>query len=220
MLLERERFDVARAARRLVRDGLVVATAGNVSVRSGRLVAITPTSVEYDEVDAAAVVVVDETGEVVDGALRPSSELAMHLAAYTATGAGAVVHTHSPCATALAVAGLELAPLHAVAVDLGGRVPVAPYATFGTDALAESVAACLPGHPALLLERHGTLTVGSTLAEAYRRALELEWLAELHVRAAALGPLVPLDDEELARIAARSAELPGRARPRLTALGA
>ncbi len=210
MLLETERTLVAQYARRLGRDGLAVATAGNLSVRSGALTAITPTSVEYDDLDAAAVVVVNEVGIVIDGTGEPSSELAMHIAAYQASGAGAVVHTHSPHATALATAGVDLPPIHYLAADLGGWVRVAPYATFGTAELAESVAATLAGRTAVLLERHGTLTVGETLPEAYRRALQLEWLAALYLRAAAIGSPVPLGEAELERIEGRLSELRGR----------
>jgi L-fuculose-phosphate aldolase len=203
VLLERERELVVRYARRLRPDGLVVGTAGNLSLRSGTLTVVTPTSVDYDELDATSIAVVNEGGLRVDGAFRPSSELPMHLGAYAATGAGAVVHTHSPFATALATAGIELPPIHYLAADLGGRVRVAPYATFGSRQLAESVAEGLEGRNAVLLERHGTLTIGETLEQAYARAVTLEWLAALFVRASSLAPLRPLDDGELERVAAR-----------------
>jgi L-fuculose-phosphate aldolase len=203
VLLERERELVVHYARRLRPDGLVLGTAGNLSVRSGALTAVTPTSVDYDELDPASIAVVNAGGLRVDGALRPSSELPMPLAAYAASDAGAVVHTHSPYATALATAGIELPPVHYLAADLGGRVRVAPYATFGSHELAESVAEGLDGRNAVLLERHGTLTIGETLEQAYARALTLEWLAALFVRASSLAPLRPFDDDELERVAAR-----------------
>ena len=207
MLLERERTLVVRYARRLRPDGLAVATAGNLSLRVRGLTAITPTSVDYDDLDPDAIAVVNEIGVPVDGTRRPSSELPMHLAAYEATGAGAVVHTHSPFATALATAGIALPPVHYLAADLGGWVRVAPYATFGSDELAESVAATLAGRTAVLLERHGALTVGETLEQAYGRALALEWLAGVYVRASALGTPVVLDDAELERVSERIEEL-------------
>ncbi|HKI93601.1 MAG TPA: class II aldolase/adducin family protein [Gaiellaceae bacterium] len=207
MLLERERELVVRFARRLRPDGLAIVTAGNLSLRSRGLTAITPTSVDYDELEAEAIAVVNEIGVPVDGAHRPSSELPMHLAAYGATGAGAVVHTHSPYATALATAGIALPPVHYLAADLGGWVRIAPYATFGSDELAESVATTLAGRTAVLLERHGTLTVGDTLEQAYERALVLEWLATVYVRASALGSPVALDDTELERVSERFEDL-------------
>lgn len=207
MLLERERTLLVRYARRLRPDGLAVATAGNLSLRVRGLTAITPTSVGYDDLDPGEIAVVNEIGVPVDGTRRPSSELPMHLAAYEATGAGAVVHTHSPFATALATAGLALPPVHYLAADLGGWVRVAPYATFGSDELAESVAATLAGRTAVLLERHGALTVGETLEQAYDRALVLEWLAGVYVRASALGTPVALDDSEVERVSERLEEL-------------
>ena len=212
MLLERERELVVRYARRLRPDGLVVGTAGNLSVRSGSLTAVTPTSVDYDELDPASIAVVNVGGLRIDGPLRPSSELPMHLAAYAARDTGAVVHTHSPYATALATAGIELPPVHYLSADLGGNVRVAPYATFGSHELAEAVAEGLEGRNAVLLERHGTLTIGETLERAYARAQTLEWLAALFVRASALGPLRPFDDEELELVAARLDGLRGERR--------
>jgi len=185
----------------------VVATAGNLSLRSRGLTAITPTSVDYDKLEPETITVVNEVGVPVDGTHRPSSELAMHLAAYGATGAGAVVHTHSPYATVLATAGIALPPVHYLAADLGGWVRIAPYATFGSDELAASVASTLAGRTAVLLERHGTLTVGDTLEQAYERALVLEWLAAVYVRASALGTPMVLDDAELERVSERLEEL-------------
>lgn len=202
-MLELERELVARCAPRLVRDGLVVGTAGNISVRSATLIAITPAATDYGRLTAADVVVVDADGTIVDGDLPPSSELPMHLAVYAATDAGAVVHTHSPFATALATAGLELPPIHYLAGGLGGRVRLAPYATFGTPLLAASVVTALRGRTAVLLEQHGALTVGGTLEQAYGRALDLEWLAALYVRARALAPLRELTPEELDAVAGR-----------------
>ena len=207
MLLHEQRELVVRYARRLRPDGLVVGTAGNLSVRDGALIAITPTSLDYDELDAEAVAVVNAAGMRIDGPFRPSSELPMHLAAYETTGTGAVVHTHAPYATALATAGIELPPVHYLAADLGGTVPVVPYATFGSVELADGVAEALGTRTAVLLERHGTLTVGDTLDRAYTRALTLEWLATLYVRASQLGPLRPFDDDELELVSARLAGL-------------
>lgn len=203
MLLERERRRVVRYAQRLQPDGLVVGTAGNVSERDGTLVAITPTSVDYADLDPSSIAIVNLLGFRIDGGRAPSSELPMHLAAYRATDARAIVHTHSPFASALAIAGVELPPVHYLAAKLGGNVRVAPYATFGTRELADGVADALDGRNAVLLERHGALTVGDTLAEAYDRALYLEWLAAAFVRASSLAVPERLPDEELARVSVR-----------------
>jgi L-fuculose-phosphate aldolase len=205
MLLVRERGEVAHYAERLVADGLAVATAGNLSARAGTLVAITPAGIGCDLVAPGDVVVVDLAGDRVDGDLTPSSELPMHLAIYAATGARAVVHTHSPYATALATAGMELPPIHYLAAELGGTVRLASYATFGSEELAERVVEALAGRTAALLERHGTVTTGSDVAEAYQRAATLEWLAALYLRASAITRVRPLPEDELVRVRERLA---------------
>jgi L-fuculose-phosphate aldolase len=205
MLLVRERGEVARYAERLVADGLAVATAGNLSARSGTLVAITPAGIGCDLVAPGDVVLVDLAGDRVDGDLAPSSELPMHLAIYAATGARAVVHTHSPYATALATAGMELPPIHYLAAELGGEVRLASYATFGSEELADRVVEALDGRTGALLERHGTVTVGDDVEEAYLRALTLEWLAALYLRASAITRVRPLPDDELVRVRERLA---------------
>lgn len=199
MLLEAERALIVDQAGRLRPDGLVVGTAGNLSIRSGELVAITPTSIDYDALDPGLVCVVGLDGHIVESALAPSSELPMHLAVYHGTDAAAIVHTHAPHATVLATVVDELPAVHYLIAELGGPVRVAPYATFGTDELAASVMDALAGRSAVLLRSHGTLTVGGSLGEAYWRSVLLEWLAALYYRAALLGTprLIPTAEIEL-----------------------
>lgn len=182
-------------------DGLVVGTSGNLSLRSGEHVAITPSGLDYDELRPELVSVVDLDGAQVDSELAPSSELPMHLAVYERTDAGAVVHTHSPYATTLAVAGAELPAVHYLVAELGGPVRVAPYATFGTEELAANMTSGLEGRFATLLAHHGTITIGDTLERAYGRSVTLEWLCALYHRALAHGepPTLPLDEVERVR---------------------
>jgi len=203
MLLEAERALIVRHARLLRPDGLVVGTAGNVSVRSGDLVAITPSSVDYDELDPGLVCVVGVDGDAVDAARPPSSELPMHLAVYRSTGVGAIVHTHAPYATALATVVEELPAVHYSIAELGGPVQVAPYATFGTDELADTVRRALADRSAVLLRSHGTLTVGASLEEAYFRSVLLEWLSALYYRSRLLGEPRILPAEEIERVGER-----------------
>ena len=152
MRLHAERQAVVDAARRMTDAGLVVNTAGNVSVLAGDTVVITPSSLAYDTLRAADVCLVDlASGETEPGMLHPSSELPLHLAVYRAQRARAIVHTHSLYATALTTVRDHLPAIHYQIVDLGGTVPVLPYATFGSDALARLYhQAALLGVPAIL----------------------------------------------------------------------
>ncbi|QIG44534.1 class II aldolase/adducin family protein [Nocardioides anomalus] len=181
------REEVAAAARRLAHEGLLVGTAGNVSARSGDEVAVTASGVALAGCRPEDVTVVAPDGTVLEGALRPTSELALHLGVYADTAAAAVVHTHAPWSTALACVLDELPVLHYQQLLLGGSVRVAPYATFGTAELAAGVRAALDGKQAALLANHGSVAVGGSLDAAVENALLLEWLAALHHRASALG---------------------------------
>ncbi len=203
MLLETERALIVHHAGLLRPDGLVVGTAGNLSVRTGDLVAITPSSVDYDVLDPGLICVVGLDGEIVEAERAPSSELPMHLAVYRATDAAAIVHTHAPHATTLATVVDELPAIHYMIAELGGPVRVAPYATFGTDELAGSVMDALHGRSAVLLGSHGTLTVGDSLEQAYWRSMLLEWLAALYFRATLLGEPRLLPTGEIELVAAR-----------------
>jgi L-fuculose-phosphate aldolase len=112
LMLEAEKEAVATAARRLAAEGLVLGSAGNVSVLRDGLVAVTPTGAILNSASAADVAVVDLEGRQLDGELAPTSELALHLGAYRRYGAGAVVHTHAPVATALSCLLDELPVVH------------------------------------------------------------------------------------------------------------
>lgn len=200
MLAREARDTVAAHARRLLTDGLVVGTAGNLSARTGEWLAVTPSAVDYARIGPADICLVDGAGRLVDGRGAPTTELPLHRAAYAATGAAAVVHTHSPYATALSAVVEELPAIHYLIVDLGGPVPVAPYATPGSEELGARVGAALEGRTAVLLRNHGALTVGPTLARAYRRSVLLEWLAATYHRARQVGEPAVLGEQELERV--------------------
>jgi L-fuculose-phosphate aldolase len=191
-----EREQVAAACRRLAAAGLVHRTAGNVSVRAGDAIAITPTGAELAALAAADVTLIDPAGRVIDGARAPTSELDLHLAVYERHGAGAVVHTHAPVATALACVLDELPCVHYEMVALGGPVRVAPYETFGTPALAAAAVAALEGRTAALLANHGTIAFGADLDAAVRATELLEWAATVYWRAAQVGTPRALDERQ------------------------
>jgi len=200
VLLEGARRDVVDTCRALRREGLVVGTAGNVSVRDGDLIAVSPSGVDYDALtpDLVAVHRLDD-GEPVEAPVPASTELALHLLVVARTGAGAVVHTHAPASTALGVVADELPATHYYVALFGGPVRVAPYATFGTPQLARSVAAALEGRTAALMDRHGAVVTGTSARQALDRARYLEYLCEVQLRALATGlPVRTLTPEQLA----------------------
>jgi L-fuculose-phosphate aldolase len=201
--LARERERVAAASRRLASAGLVLGTAGNVSERADDMVAITPTGAVLGEVGPGDVAVVTMGGNQVAGELAPTSELDLHLGVYERHGAGAVVHTHSPLATALSCVVDEVPCVHYSMLMLGGAVPVAPYRTFGTPELAEGVVEALAGRTAALMANHGAVTHASDVEQATELALLLEWACGVFWHARAIGEPVALDaDEQQAVIAA------------------
>jgi L-fuculose-phosphate aldolase len=191
------RAAVIGCARRMLTGGLVTGAAGNVSARAGDEIVITPSGRRYDTLRPEELCVVDLAGRPVDLPLRPSSELPMHLAAYRLTGAGAVVHTHSTFATAVATTCPQLPAIHYAIGFLGGPLRVAPYATFGTAELADGMRTALDGRHAALLQNHGVIAVGADTDQAYDRARLTEWLAELYYRATRLGTPRLLTEAEL-----------------------
>ncbi|WP_030684166.1 class II aldolase/adducin family protein [Streptomyces sp. NRRL B-1347] len=183
--------ELVATARRTVTDGLVVGTSGNVSVRVGDTVLVTPSGVPYDRLGPADAVGVDLDGKRLFGTLGPTSELPVHLEIYRATGAGAVVHTHAVHATAVSTLVAELPAVHYMTGALGGPVRVAPYALYGTDELAAHMLHALRDRTACLLQNHGTVAYGDTLTQAYDRTAQLEWMCHLWLTASAVPGRTP-----------------------------
>ncbi|WP_155054893.1 class II aldolase/adducin family protein [Streptomyces blattellae] len=183
--------ELVATARRTVSDGLVVGTSGNVSVRVGDTILVTPSGIPYDRLTPDDVTGVDLDGRQVLGTLVPTSELPMHLAVHRTTDARAVVHTHAVHATAVSTLVTELPAIHYMTGALGGPVRVAPYATYGTDELAENMLHALTGRSACLLQNHGTMAYGATLDQAYDRTAQLEWMCRLWLTASSVPGLSP-----------------------------
>jgi len=206
MLMPHAREAIVTACRELSRDGLVVGTAGNVSVREGDLVAVTPSGVRYAGLTPELVGVHRLDGTAVEAPLEPSSELPLHLAIYAdRPQAGAVVHTHSPAATALSALVDEVPAVHYYVAMFGGPVRVAPYATYGTAELADNVVRSLDDRTGCLMGNHGAVTIGPDLQAALDKSLYLEWLCDLYLRARAAGTPRLLSPAELAAVAGRLA---------------
>ena len=204
-----DEFQAARAqlvsySARLLADGLAVGSAGNISVRLGEVVAITPSGVSYAEMRPEDVCVVALDGTELDATETPSSETPMHLAIYAATPAAAVVHTHSPEVIALSASRPELPAIHYAITGLGGPVRVAPYVRFGSAGLAAAAVGALDGRTAVILRNHGAVTYGRDLAQAYDRALLLEWLARTYRLALSYGQPATLSAADLDEVTAET----------------
>jgi L-fuculose-phosphate aldolase len=197
-----EREGLVTFGRRLLSDDLVQGTSGNLSVRAGELIAITPSGIPYQEMAPADICLVrpGEPDTPTGGGGRPSTETPMHLAVYQATDAAAIVHTHSPFVVALSTVLDELPAVHYAMAGLGGPVRVAPYLRFGTPELAEAAIAALAGRTAVILRNHGALAYGATLEQAYDRARTLEWLARVYWYASLAGTPATLDGDALAEV--------------------
>jgi len=193
--LDPERKRVAAAGRRLAAEGLVLGSSGNVSLRAGDYAVVTPTGAALATLQAPDIAVVELDGRKVPGSSEPTSEIDLHLGAMLRYGAGAVVHTHAPAATALACVVDEVPVVHYAMLALGGAVPVAPYHTFGTPELAEAVLDALEGRRAALMASHGAVVFAGDLEEALELTLLLEWACDLYWRALAVGTPRVLDAE-------------------------
>ena len=195
MILGEERRAVVRTCRQMQRLGLVVGTAGNVSVRVGDRVVISPSAIDYQDLTPEMVGVHDMAGAAVDAELEPSSELPLHLAVYKGTGATAITHNHAPASTALGLVVDEVPCSHYYSGMFGGPIRVAPYARFGTDELAGNVCAALQGRLGALMSNHGAVTIGPSLRKAFSLLPYLEYVCEIQLRAMSTGlPVKTLDE--------------------------
>ena len=201
MLLHDERVQLVEFCHRMQADELTVGTSGNLSIRSGDHIAITPSGAAYEDLTPESICVIDLDGTKVDSDLEPSSEVPMHTSVYRATDAGAVVHTHPLYCTTLSVLLDEVPPVHYMIALLGGPVRVAPYARFGSAELAENSVRAMENRFGALLRNHGATTYGDTLAKAYTRSLYLEWVCRLYHQARLLGEPHLLSREEIDGVA-------------------
>jgi L-fuculose-phosphate aldolase len=186
-------------------SGLTFGTSGNVSARrDARSFLISPTAVDYDDLDPAGLALLQLDGSWLDG-LPPSTEWRMHRDVLAARPeVCAVVHTHSPYATALACRGEGIPAFHyMVAIAGGDDIRCAPYRTFGTQELSDVALPALRDRRACLLGNHGVLATGAELASALRVAGEVENLARQDTLSRLGGEPRLLDAEEMRRVVAK-----------------
>lgn len=200
MLLEKERLEVVEAGKEMLRRGLTNGSFGNVSIycQEEKLFAICPSGMAYEEVRPEDVAVVNLDGEQIEGRRKASSEVDMHRILYKKKqGITAVVHTHSPYATAVSCTGKELPPIHYLIAYSGYCVPCAPYCQFGTQALAEAVAETIGDNNACLLGNHGLITCGFDMRYAMDCADQIEFVARLYCTAPSFEKLQLLEPAEI-----------------------
>jgi L-fuculose-phosphate aldolase len=194
------RRDLADYGRMLHNQRFVAATDGNLSIRlDHERVMVTPSGCSKGMMDPEEMVIVDLDGRKVSGSCKPSSEIVMHLTIYKMRpDVGAVVHAHPCTATAFASSGIALdQPLCSEIVITLGEVPLAPYATTGSQELSESLKPFIPSHNAILMANHGVVTYGHDLQQAYLRMEAVEHYAKIVLAARQLGSTRPLNAKQL-----------------------
>ena len=190
---------IIAAARSLQTNQLGTGTAGNVSARIGQEYLITPTGMDYESLTPGDIVSMDMRGNRAEGDLKPSSEWRFHQDIYAQrSDTNAIVHTHSPFATALACTRQDLPAFHYMVAGVGGAsVRCAEYATYGTQELSDRALAALAGRQACLLANHGVIALGKDVDSAFKMAQLVEELAKQYLFSRALGSPVLLDEAEM-----------------------
>jgi L-fuculose-phosphate aldolase len=203
--------EIVQVCRMLHRKNYLAATDGNVSVRLGDRVLVTPSGVHKGLMEADQVITVDLTGRVLMGEGKPTSEIRLHLLAYELRPeVGAVVHAHLPYATACTLAGIDLLEpiLPEVVITLGG-IPTAPYATPGSAEVPEAIREFIKEYDAILLSRHGAMTMGQDVTDAYNKMEKLEHTARVVLAARLQGPVSPLPAAEVEKLRRLGAKYKG-----------
>ncbi len=200
MLLKAEREAIIEYGRNLIKSNLTTGSGGNLSIinRAENLVAIKPSGVDYFLMKPEDVVVVSPEGNIVEGDLEPSSEIRFHLALLQhRSDINAVVHTHQVYATTIACLNWELPAVHYLIGYSGNKVPLAKYATFGTQELSDNILAAIGNYNACLMANHGIVAVGKTIGSAFATAEELELVSRIYYQTKCIGQPAILSDEEM-----------------------
>jgi L-fuculose-phosphate aldolase len=199
-----EKKSVLEAAQQMLGKGLVVGTAGNISLRlppegERRLLAITPSAQPYDSLVADDIQIVDFNGGTVEGSLRPSMETMLHIGIYQARkNVNAVIHTHSVFASAVSVTGRDIPPiLDDQVAFLGGEIKLARHSLSGSREQVVNVLAALEGRNAVLLQNHGAIGTGRTMRDAFTACELIEKTARIYLLALAAGTVNRLPAEAI-----------------------
>lgn len=201
MLLQAERELIVQYGQKLITSSLTTGSGGNLSLynRAQDLVAIKPSGIDYFQLTPADIVVITIDGVIVDGDRAPSSEINIHLGLLKhRPDINAVIHTHSVYAATIACLNWELPAVHYLVGFSGDKVPLAPYATYGTKELADNIIRSIGHYNACLMANHGVVTVGNNLPTAFAAAEEIELVARLYYQTKCIGEPVILSNEEMA----------------------
>jgi L-fuculose-phosphate aldolase len=196
------RREIIDAGKKAYDRGFVTATDGNISVRVvGDRFLITPSGCCLGELKAEHLVYIDFDGKVLSGG-KPTGELSMHLAAYRERpDINAVLHAHPPITTGFTIAGESLAQcIIPEVVMIFGIIPTTEYATISTDEGAQVIKKLIKNHDAIILDRHGTITVGKNLLDAYRKLEKVEYCAQVTLAARQLGRVKTLSAEQIKKL--------------------
>ena len=199
-MMMQEKEQVVRYGKKLIDRRLTTGSGGNISVcnREKKLVAISPSGLDYYETTPEDIVILDIDGNLVEGKHRPSSEAGMHLAFYkNRADVSGIVHTHSKFATAIACMGWELPAVHYLIGMAGHRVKCTGYATYGSDELAKKALETIGDSNAVLLANHGLIALGEDVDRAFSTAEHLEFVSEVYYLTKTLGTPNILSDEDM-----------------------
>lgn len=203
-MLVQLREEVYRLHLELPKNNLVVWTMGNLSARDkdSDLVVIKPSGVPYEELSPEKMIVVNLSGEIVEGDMRPSSDTATHLYIYRhRQDVGGIVHTHSTFATAFAAAGRSIPPyLTSICDEFGKEIPLGGFARIGGEEIGREILQVIGDNKAILMKNHGVFTIGDTAKAALKAAVMVEDSARTMYYAYQLGGPLEIPPEEVEKL--------------------
>lgn len=206
MLMKEARDQLIAYGKKLVETNLTKGTGGNLSIfdREAGHMAITPSGIDFFEIQPEDIVIMTLDGDIVEGERTPSSEWVMHKIFYeNREDIDAMIHAHTIYATVMATLRWDLPPSHYMVAVAGKNVRVADYATYGTPELAENAYEAMKDRRAVLLANHGIIAGAQDLLNAFNIVEEVEYCSEVHIKAKSVGEPVILDDAEMTHMLER-----------------
>jgi L-fuculose phosphate aldolase len=206
MLMKEARDQLIAYGKKIVETNLTKGTGGNLSIfdREAGHMAITPSGIDFFEIQPEDIVIMTLDGDIVEGERTPSSEWVMHKIFYeNREDIDAMIHAHTMYATVMATLRWDLPPSHYMVAVAGKNVRVADYATYGTPELAENAYEAMKDRRAVLLANHGIIAGAQDLLNAFNIVEEVEYCSEVHIKAKSVGEPVILDDAEMTHMLER-----------------